>query len=163
MCKACLDRARASRAHCFQLCSLFKERRKRKRRSTLMSPLIGQPARYPPLLRRRGAGGEAQAGRRSARRCDCAKAGCAVSWCIRHAPTCFARRAAAKQAQPPKPRPLTSTARARERCEHVISGLGSAARRCDAAGWLAWSHLDLAERLWRPPEEPEAATGSADR
>jgi hypothetical protein len=105
-----------------------------------MSPLIGQPAQHPPLLRRRGASGEAQAGRRSARRCDCAKVGCAVSWCIWHAPTCFVRRAAAKQPQPPEPKPLTSTARARERCEHVSSGPGSAARECDAAGWLAWSH-----------------------
>jgi hypothetical protein len=95
--KACLGRARAPRAYCFRFLFLFKERRKRKRTSTLVSPLIGQPAQHPPLLRWRGAGGGVQAGRRSARPCDCAKAGCAVSWCIRHAPTCFVRRAAAKQ------------------------------------------------------------------
>jgi hypothetical protein len=86
--EACLGRDRASRAHRF---TQLKERRKRKRRSTPMSPLIGQSAQHPPRLRRRGAGGKAQAGRRSARRCDCAKAGCAVSWCIRHAPTSFVR------------------------------------------------------------------------
>jgi hypothetical protein len=85
--EACLGQARAPLAHCFQLCSLFEEQRKRKRRSKLMSPLIGQPAQHPSRLRRRGAGGEAQARRRSARRCDCAKTDCAVSWCIRHAPS----------------------------------------------------------------------------
>jgi hypothetical protein len=139
----------ATRPACFQLCSLSEERRSggaaqaeaEVRCDAVMSPRIGQPAQHLSRLRRRGASREAQAGRRSARRCDCAKAGCAVSWCTtcgtHPRALCEVRRAAAKQPQPPKPKPLTSTARARERCEHVSSGLGSAARGCDAAGWLA--------------------------
>jgi hypothetical protein len=84
--EACLGRARASRAHCFQLCFFVQgasgaaaQMEAEVRRSTLMSPLNGH-SRHPPRLRRRGASGGAQAGRRSARRCDCAKGGlCAVS------------------------------------------------------------------------------------
>jgi hypothetical protein len=40
----------------------------------MMSRLIGH-SQHPPRLRRRGASGGAQAGRRNARRCDCAKGG----------------------------------------------------------------------------------------
>jgi hypothetical protein len=162
--KARLGRARASRAHNFQLCFLFQRSgASGKQRSTLMSPLIGQPARHLPLLRRRGAGGEAQAGRRSARWCDCAKAGCAVSWCIRHAPTCLLGREeqpprSAEQPEPPKPKPLTSTAPAIERCERVSSGW--ALQR----GFAMGSRLD-AERCWMARATsvlPKAATSSAD-
>jgi hypothetical protein len=89
--RVCIGRDRASRAHRLHLAQGAVHKRKRSGRpaSTPMSPLIGQSAQHPPRLRRRGAGGKAQAGRRSGRRCDCAKAGFAVSWCIRHAPTCL--------------------------------------------------------------------------
>jgi hypothetical protein len=162
--KACLGRPRASRAHCFRLCFLFKEQRKWKRRSTLMTPLIGQP------LNIRGAyNGEAQAEKLSPRgaarggvavlRRAVLSAGASGTHARTHALHCLCKEQPRSSRSRQQPKPLTSVARARGRCGHVSSGMGSAARGCDAAGRLASSHPaelvpHLRSLLRRPPAAP---------